>query len=673
MNPESNTPTASSVTVEPGRGQGGSAASWRAQVRWLRLLWLLAPLLIVQGPAFWGARAADVSDIEVQGTVTEVRSLLTGEWGVPYPTGVAYLPSYDHLVLLTNVDASGPLTDSTAIVTITPHEDFIDAASLPFAVDNTINIAYDDAADHLLLLDQVASDIVLIPVNGSGIPDVAALSRVDIAHLGLGQPAGMAVDTTARHLLILDSSISAVVVVDLDNEFTLVSQLDLSHLSAADLRGLALHPIMGTLFVTSPSQALLLEVSTSGSSLNAYSLAPLAPMTAQGMSFGFSTDLTDPPDTTHLFLADSGVPGTIPLLGRVVEAALSLDDGSGDETVRFAVIGDYGRDDDAEARVAALVQTWNPDFIVTTGDNNYPDGEAATIDKNIGKYFSQYIGNYQGAYGPGSPTNRFWPSLGNHDWHSITCEADSCNGPYFDYFTLPHNERYYAVDLGLVHLFILDSERDEPHGRDLDSIQAAWLREQLAASDACYNLLFFHRAPYGSGRHGSHATMQWPFASWGAQAIFSGHDHLYERLEVDGIPYFVNGAGGATLYEFENIGNLPPEAASIVRYNQDHGAMLVTASSTAISYQFYAVDGSLIDGYMVFKECADVAAPTPTPTFTPSPTPTSTATPTLTPTSVAVPTPAPTRIPLILATPSTSRASIDANDPFRLHLPLITR
>lgn len=279
----------------------------------------------------------------------------------------------------------------------------------------------------------------------------------------------------------------------------------------------------------------------------------------------------------------------------------------GDEPVRFAVIGDYGRDTDDEGRVADLVSSWDPDFVITTGDNNYPDGEASTIDDNIGKYYSQFIGNYQGSYGPGSPTNRFWPSLGNHDWHSITCSGSSCSGAYFDYFTLPNNERYYEVDLGLVHLFAIDSDSDEPDGRDEDSVQAGWLQDQLAASTSCYNFVYFHHAPYSSGNHGSSSRLQWPFPAWGADAVFNGHDHLYERIDVGGTPYFVNGAGGASLYDFDNLGNLPPEAESMVRYNADYGAMLVTAGVTGVTYQFYNADNELIDEYIVPKNCADFA------------------------------------------------------------------
>src|SRR5689334_15914290 len=82
----------------------------------------------------------------------------------------------------------------------------------------------------------------------------------------------------------------------------------------------------------------------------------------------------------------------------------------------FAVIGDYGSGEQPEADVANLVKSWNPDLIVTVGDNNYPNGDGKTIDKNIGQFYHEYIYQYNGQYGSGSQTRRFFPTLGNHDW-----------------------------------------------------------------------------------------------------------------------------------------------------------------------------------------------------------------------------------------------------------------
>jgi hypothetical protein len=272
-------------------------------------------------------------------------------------------------------------------------------------------------------------------------------------------------------------------------------------------------------------------------------------------------------------------------------------------TLRFAVVGDFGMNTDMEGEVAHLVKSWNPDFVITTGDNNYPDGKASSIDVNIGKYYAEFIGNYHGKYGPGSTTNRFWPSPGNHDWQpsreTDVAVAGTGLAPYTDYFTLPGNERYYDVAIGLVHLFALDSDPHEPDGTTADSTQGRFLKEHLALSKSCYDLVYFHHPPYSTGKHGSSTNMRWPFKQWGAEAVLSGHDHTYERLEVDGLPYMVVGLGGASRYEFAS----PPLPETKFRFNDAYGAMLVTATPSAITYEFYTTDGTKRDALSVAGHC----------------------------------------------------------------------
>jgi hypothetical protein len=255
-------------------------------------------------------------------------------------------------------------------------------------------------------------------------------------------------------------------------------------------------------------------------------------------------------------------------------------------SVKFAVIGDFGLDGVAEADVAALVHSWQPDIIITVGDDNYPSGAADTIDANIGKYYHDYIFPYTGTYGFGADVNRFFPTLGNHDWYTTNAQ------PYLDYFTLPGNERYYDFIWGPVHFFALDSDEHEPDGVNAGSVQAIWLQQGLAASASPWNIVYTHYPPYSSGMHGSTTWMQWPFAAWGVDAVLAGHDHLYERLLVDGIPYFTDGAGGGALYNFVTV--LPQ---SQFRYNANYGAMLVTASETEMLFEFYNRVGKLIDEY----------------------------------------------------------------------------
>lgn len=260
--------------------------------------------------------------------------------------------------------------------------------------------------------------------------------------------------------------------------------------------------------------------------------------------------------------------------------------------VRFAVIGDFGLAGQREADVAHLITSWQPDLIITTGDNNYPNGAQEIIDENIGQYYHQYIYPYYGSYGQGGDVNRFFPTLGNHDWL-----ADNAQ-PYLDYFTLPGNERYYDFTWGLVHFFALDSDSHEPDGVGMSSIQGNWLKERLAASNSLWKIVYMHHPPYSSAHHGSINWMQWPFKEWGATAVIAGHDHTYERLIIDDFPYFVNGLGGSPkIYWF-----VRPLEGSMVRYRADNGAMLVTASEEEIVFQFITRTGLLIDSYTIPAE-----------------------------------------------------------------------
>src|SRR5437867_4392530 len=98
--------------------------------------------------------------------------------------------------------------------------------------------------------------------------------------------------------------------------------------------------------------------------------------------------------------------------------------------ITFAAIGDFGSDYVSTRQVAQLVKSWQPQFIITLGDNNYPSGALETIDRNVGQFYHEFISPYPGRYGAGAVSNRFFPCLGNHDWIATNAQ------PYLDYFTL---------------------------------------------------------------------------------------------------------------------------------------------------------------------------------------------------------------------------------------------
>lgn len=253
---------------------------------------------------------------------------------------------------------------------------------------------------------------------------------------------------------------------------------------------------------------------------------------------------------------------------------------SPEKSMTFAVIGDYGFTGQGTFDVATMVREWQPDIVLTVGDNNYPNGSAFSIPDNITQHYGTFI-----------EQNRFFPALGNHDVYT------DLGQPYFDYFDLPGNERYYDFVWGDAHFFAVNSDWQEPDGITSTSRQAQWLQAQLAASESAWQIVYFHAPPFVSNKDKIVPAMNWPFAAWGADIVFSGHAHVYERLTIDGIPYIVNGVGGHSIYNFDDT----PHPASDVQYNVDFGAVLVEITASELTLRFIDRTDSVIDFYTVVR------------------------------------------------------------------------
>ena len=207
---------------------------------------------------------------------------------------------------------------------------------------------------------------------------------------------------------------------------------------------------------------------------------------------------------------------------------------SAKKKLRFVVLGDWGTGDNALGSIAAQVaraHATSPfDFVISAGDNIYPDGGGRRFLKNFERPFAALLRDQI----------KFHVVLGNHDVRDG--REDQCHYPLFNmggqcYYTLTKGD-------GLCQFFMLDST-------DYDAGQAAWLESTLRASTAKWKVAVFHHPIYSSGKtHGSALDLRRKleplFVKYGVQAVFSGHDHFYERTKpLQGVQYFVTGAGGA--------------------------------------------------------------------------------------------------------------------------------
>lgn len=358
----------------------------------------------------------------------------------------------------------------------------------------------------------------------------------------------------------------------------------------------------------------------------------------------------------------------------------TLRDPSDTSEVFFTVVGDWGQGTSGEQDVANRQNTADPPMILTVGDNTYPNGTQSELDNNALAYYV-------------NPLKRalFYPILGNHDLNAVGGASNYANSAYAKTFVLPTNspqaERYYSFESGDVHFIALDADSC------CDGAQTTWLANELASSTRTWKLVFLHHAPYscGTGLFAIGSTLSvrntWGplFEQYGADIVFTGHDHLYERSKyVDdyliggssgsdllGTYYIMTGGGGATLDGSANfsggnpvgkdgsscywLANDCPSGANNYCSLSEFQYVSVRINGMTLQVQSINRNGVVRDTFTLNK------APTPTPTSTatltpvpptPSPTHTSTRTPTRTASSTFTPTVTPTATETDTPTPT---------------------
>lgn len=262
------------------------------------------------------------------------------------------------------------------------------------------------------------------------------------------------------------------------------------------------------------------------------------------------------------------------------------------DTIVFAQIGDYGYAGVPEYNVAQMVKSWSPDFIVSAGDNSYYQGKMESYINNVSQFYRDFIYNYDApddykCNGKAfeDKVNRFFSSPGNHDANN----KDKLM-PYYNFFSLPGNESFYSFIWGPVTFYSLNSS-----GENSD-IQKQWLEQEVKKCRTPFKVVFFHHPPYSTGAHGCYKEMQWDFYSLGIDVIFTGHDHVYNRIEKvgeEGLFYIVNGLGGKGTSPCNEV----PLSASLFNmfcYSNNYGAVKGTATQKQLIIEFYSIDSPVI-------------------------------------------------------------------------------
>jgi hypothetical protein len=196
----------------------------------------------------------------------------------------------------------------------------------------------------------------------------------------------------------------------------------------------------------------------------------------------------------------------------------------------FVVYGDTRQGGAVEQAIAQRILGEAPDFAVHTGDLvRKGDDPIAWHDFFVDE--RELL-----------PTVAVFPVLGNHEvW------GDPAGEWARRFLPALRDRRYYAFEVAGSTFLVLDGNA---YGQE----QTRWLAGELErARSARHVFVFVHQPPFSLGDHCGSATEQldWValFERYRVRAVFAGHDHAYERMERNGVRYFVSGGGGAPLYD----------------------------------------------------------------------------------------------------------------------------
>jgi hypothetical protein len=157
-------------------------------------------------------------------------------------------------------------------------------------------------------------------------------------------------------------------------------------------------------------------------------------------------------------------------------------------------------------------------------------------------------------------------------------------------------QRYYTYTLRNVRFIVLDSDM-------LDAPQQAWLAGTLERATEPWKICYFHHPLYSDGRrHGSQVDLRVAleplFTKFDVNVVFSGHDHVYERLAPQkGVYYFVVGSGGQL-----RKGDVRRSPMTLAAFDQDQAFLLAQVAGDQLAFEAIARSGAVVDSGVIQRE-----------------------------------------------------------------------
>ncbi len=259
------------------------------------------------------------------------------------------------------------------------------------------------------------------------------------------------------------------------------------------------------------------------------------------------TDPTQPPGDTPPGTPGDGVttpgetvPGTTPGGTTTPGTTGGTTAPPAPTPVRFLVLGDGGRGNDAQYAVAngmeQVCAAHGCDFALYVGDNIYDSGVDSVDDEQFQEKFEMPYANLNFP---------FYMALGNHD-HGGNVDAQVEYSSRSTRWTMP--ARWYAHAHGDATFYALDSDLLEG-GETAE--QAAWIQGQLAKAATTWKFAYGHHPYISNGDHGNGSGDMRGFVEENlcgkVDIYFAGHDHHLEWLEPQCGTEFIISGGASDL------------------------------------------------------------------------------------------------------------------------------
>lgn len=251
-------------------------------------------------------------------------------------------------------------------------------------------------------------------------------------------------------------------------------------------------------------------------------------------------------DATHEIVVSGLEPAT------AYRYTVTLDDGTtdhgtfttapeDDRAFSFVIYGDNRSNPYAHAAVVAAIRKTPHDFLVHSGDLVY-DGSQLTLWNEFFSIERELLRD-----------RCIFPAIGNHEIAMPTSDGALRYARMFRVPAPPDAaERWYTFRWGKARFFMLDAQDD------FGTAERAWLEKALASAKneagVAQRFVVLHHGPYSSGLHGANESLRLAripelLRSFKVDLVISGHDHIYERGDANGLRYIVSGGGGAPLYK----------------------------------------------------------------------------------------------------------------------------